>query len=74
MIMIIILLLKNELNKLSKKVKAISTKELTKDSIDIFSILNGAKGFSFGIFQIYLLFLPAKNTLSILVALLGLEI
>ena len=34
---------KNELNELSKKVKAISTKGLTKDLIDQFSILNGAK-------------------------------
>ena len=36
---------KNELNELSKKVKAISTKGLTKDLIDKFSILNGAKYF-----------------------------
>ena len=34
---------KNELNELSKKVKPISTKGLTKDSIDKFTILNGAK-------------------------------
>ena len=40
----------NELNELSKKVKAISTKGLTKDSINKFSILNGAKYFSSGIF------------------------
>ena len=37
---------KIELNKLSKKVKAISTKGLTKDLIHKFSILNGAKYFS----------------------------
>ena len=37
---------KNELNKLSKKVKAISRNRLTKDLIDKFSILNGAKYFS----------------------------
>ena len=36
---------KNELNELSKRVKSISTKGLTKDLIDKFSILNGAKYF-----------------------------
>ena len=50
---------KNELNELSKKVKAISTEGLTKDLIDKFSILNGAKYFSSGIFQNYLVFIPA---------------
>ena len=34
---------KNELNELLKQVKAMSTKGLTKDLIDKFSILNGAK-------------------------------
>ena len=62
---------KNELNELSKKVRAISTNGLTKDFINKFSILNGAKYFSSGIFQNYLLFIPAKK-LNILVALLGL--
>ena len=52
---------KNELNKLSKKVKAISAKGLTKDLIDKFSILNGAKFFSSGIFQNYLVFIPANK-------------
>ena len=52
---------KNELNELSKKVKAISTKGLTKDLINKFSILNGAKYFSSGIFQNYLVFIPAKK-------------
>ena len=33
---------KNELNELSKKLKAISKKGLTKDLIDQFSIINGA--------------------------------
>ena len=47
--------------KLSKKVKAISTKGLTKDLIDKFSILNGAKDFSLGIYQNYLLFIPTKK-------------
>ena len=41
---------KNELNELSKNVKAISAKGLTKDLINKFSILNGAKYFSSGNF------------------------
>ena len=57
---------KNELNELSKKVKAISTKGLTKDLINKFSILNGAKYFSSGIFEIYLV----SNTLNIFMTLL----
>ena len=52
---------KNELNELSEKVKAISTKELTKDLINKFSILNGAKYCSSGMFQNYLVFIPAKK-------------
>ena len=36
---------KNKLNELSEKVKTISTKVLTKDLINKFSILNGAKIF-----------------------------
>ena len=52
---------KNELNKLSKKVKAISTKTSAKDLMDKFSILNGAKHFSSGIFQNYLVFIRAKK-------------
>ena len=52
---------KNELNELSKTVKAISTKGLTKDLIDKFSILNVAKYFFWGIFQNYLVFIPAKK-------------
>ena len=52
---------KNELNELLEKVKARSTKGLTKDLIDKFSILNGAKYFSSGIFQNYLVFIPAKK-------------
>ena len=51
---------KNELNELSKKVKAISTTGLTKKLINTF-ILNGAKYFSLGIFQNYLLFVPTKK-------------
>ena len=42
---------KNELNELSRKFKAISTKGLTKDLINKFSVLNGGKYFSLGIFQ-----------------------
>ena len=59
---------KNELNGVSKKVKAMPTKGSTKDLIDKFSILNGAKYFSSGIFQNYLVFIPAN-----LLALLGLN-
>ena len=43
----------NELNELSKKVKAIPKKGLTKDLIDKLSILDGAKYFSSGIFHIF---------------------
>ena len=45
----------------SEKVKAISTKELTKDLINRFKILNGAKCFSSGIFPNYLVFKPEKK-------------
>ena len=38
-----------------------STKELTTYLINEFSILNGAKYFSLGIFQNYLVFIPAKK-------------
>ena len=41
--------------------------------INNFSILNEAKYFSLWIFQNYLLFLPAKNILNILVAVLRLN-
>ena len=50
---------KNESNELSKKVKAISTKGLTKDLIIEFSILSAAKYFPLGICQNYLVFIPA---------------
>ena len=52
---------KNELNEISNKVKATSTKGLTKDLINKFRILNRAKNFSSGIFQNYLVFIPAKK-------------
>ena len=54
------------LNELSKKGKVISTKGLTKDLIDKFSIFNGGKYFSLGIFQDYLVFIPAKNLVLLL--------
>ena len=44
-----------------KKDKAISRKGLTTDLINEFCILNGAKCFSSGIFQNYLVFIPAKK-------------
>ena len=46
--------------KYHKKIKEISIKGLTKDLIDKFSILNEVKYFSLGIFQNYLVFIPAK--------------
>ena len=52
---------KIELNELSKNVKAISTEGFTKCLINKFSILNGAKYFSFGIFQNYLVSILAKK-------------
>ena len=55
---------KNELNKLLKKVKAISAKGLGKDLRSKFSILNRAKYFSSGIFQNYLVFIPAKKCIT----------
>ena len=54
-------LVENELNDLSNKVKATRTKGLTKDLINKFSILNGAKYFSSEIFQNYLVFIPDKK-------------
>ena len=68
-----LLQIKNELNEISKKVKAKSTKGLTKDLINKFSILlNGAKYFPSGIFQNYLAFIPATKKLTILMALIEL--
>ena len=52
---------RNELNELIKKVKAISTKGSTKYLINKFSILNGLKYFYSGIFQNYLVFIPARK-------------
>ena len=50
---------KNELNELSKNVKAISTNRLTKDLINKLRTVNGAKHFPLGIFQNYLVFISA---------------
>ena len=47
-------------------------KSLTKDLINKSSTLNEAKCFSSEIFQNYLVFIPAKTTLHILVTLLRL--
>ena len=53
-------LVENELDELSKKVKAISVKELTKYLINKY-IFNGAEYVSSGIFQNYLIFMPDKK-------------
>ena len=50
-----------ELNKLSKNVKTISTKTLTKDLINWYKILIEVKYYSSGIFQNCLVFIPAKK-------------
>ena len=50
-------IIENELNELSEKVKAISTKDL----INKFSFLNGVKYISSAIFKYYLIFTPAKK-------------
>ena len=49
------------MNELSEKIKAISTKGLTKYLINEYKILNGAKYFSSGIFQNYSAFIPPKK-------------
>ena len=51
----------NELNELSEKVKAISAKESTKTLINKYSILNGEKYFYSRILQNYFVFIPAKK-------------
>ena len=50
---------KNKLNELSTKVKVISTKGVTNNLIDKISTLKEVKYFSLGIFQNYLVFIPA---------------
>ena len=48
-----------------KKIKAISTKGLTKYLINKFSILNGAKYSFSGIFQNYFVLKPAKKYINL---------
>ena len=52
------------MNKLSEKIKAISTKGLSKHLMNKFSILNGVKYFFSGIFQNYFVFIPAKKCIK----------
>ena len=47
--------------KYQKKVKAITTNALTKDLMNKFSILNGARYFSSGVFPNYLVFILAER-------------
>ena len=54
----------------NKKVKTISTKRLTKDLINKYSIFNGEKYFYSVILQNYFVFIPAKNTINVSVGLL----
>ena len=55
------MLVKIELNELSKKVESISTKGLTKDLINKYKILNGTKYFSSAILQNYLVFISGNK-------------
>ena len=54
-------LVENELNELSKKVEAMSTKRLTKDFINVYKKLNITKCFSSRIFQNCLVFIPSEK-------------
>ena len=54
-------LVENELNELSKKVEAISTKWLTKDLINGYTILNEARYISSGTSKNYLIYFSNKN-------------
>ena len=54
-------LAENELNRLSKKIKSITTKGLSKDLIKVYKTFNVAKYFLPGIFQRSLVFIPAKK-------------
>ena len=56
-------MVENELDELS--VELISTKGLTKDLINGYSILKGAKYFSSGVLQNYLVFVSAKKYVEI---------
>ena len=53
--------LKKKLHDQGKKVKLISTKRLTEDLINKYSILNGAKYFSSDELQNYLVFVSTRN-------------
>ena len=64
---------KNELNEISTKVKEISSKGLTRELINQISIFNGVKYFTSGIFQNYLVFIPAKKYISLLNMLVALH-
>ena len=64
---------KNELNGISTKVKEISSKGLTRELINQISIFNGVKYFTSGIFQNYLVFIPAKKYISLLNMLVALH-
>ena len=55
---------KNELNEIFKKVKAISTKGLTKEFIKSSVFIMKQKKFSLLIFQSYLLFIPTKKIIE----------
>ena len=55
------MLVEKESNELSKNVKTISTKRLTKDLINGYKIFIDVKYYSSGIFQNCLVFIPAKK-------------
>ena len=59
---------KNELNELSKKIKAVSKEALTKDLINKLSILNGVKYFSFRIFLSFFKIFFFQNYLASILA------
>ena len=62
--------IENELNKPSKKDKAITTKGLTNNLLNKYSILNGTKFFLREYFKILYCSYQLKNTLNILLLLL----
>ena len=58
------MLIQNELNKLLRKAELMSTKGLTKDLINKYSIVNGAKYFSSVGLQNYLIFTPPSRYIT----------
>ena len=58
---------RTKMNQINYQKKLREYQQLTKYLINIFSILNGAKYSSLGIFQNHIVFMPLKNTLNILV-------